>query len=193
MRLWPRAPAALLGLFLLAAAPLAAAPVIEGRFTLMDQEGRTVTESVLHGRPALLYFGFTSCPDVCPTDLARIASVAAAVRKQYGIALRPVFITVDPKRDRPKVVKAYVNAFSPDFIGLTGTPAQIADVARQYHVYYKKVPIGDKGAYTMDHSTFVFLLDAKGRYVAHYGRKLTAAQISTAAGTALQARGSDRR
>lgn len=178
----------LMSLVLLVAAPLAAAPVTGGRFALTDQEGRAVTESILRGQPTLLYFGFTSCPDVCPTDLVKVASAVAAVKKRYGVAVRPVFITVDPERDRPKKVKAYVNAFSPDFIGLTGTPEQIADVARQYHVYYKKVPIGDKGAYTMDHSTFVFLLDPQGRYVAHYGRKLTAAQISTAVGTALAAR-----
>lgn len=189
MRMSARLLAALLGLSLLATPLLAAAaPAIGGRFALTDQEGRAVTESVLRGQPTLLYFGFTSCPDVCPTDLVKFASVAATVKKRHSMAVRVVFITVDPERDRPKVLKAYVNAFSPDFIGLTGTPEQIADVARQYHVYYKKVPIGDKGAYTMDHSTFVFLLDARGRYAAHYGRKLTAEQLATAIGTALTAR-----
>lgn len=164
------------------------APIGEVRFSMVDQDGKAVTESVLAGQPSLVYFGFTSCPDICPTDLAKMKIVAEGVRKKYRVPLRPVFVTVDPERDRPANIKAYVRAFAPDFVGLTGSPAQTAEITRQFHVYYKKVPFGDKGNYTMDHSTFLFLLDAKGRYLAHYGRKVESPQLVEAIGTILARR-----
>ena len=143
---------------------------VGGPFKLVDQDGRKVTHATYAGKPVLMYFGFSSCPDVCPTDLARIERIARRVQQASGVAVTPIFVTVDPERDTPAKMKVYVSLFGKDFVGLTGTPAQIKDIAAKYHVYYKKVPYGDKGQYTMDHSTFLFLLDRQGRYVDHFGR-----------------------
>ncbi|MET3930196.1 cytochrome oxidase Cu insertion factor (SCO1/SenC/PrrC family) [Lysobacter sp. OAE881] len=143
---------------------------IGGSFRLTDQDGKAVTQATYAGKPALMYFGFSSCPDVCPTDLARIERIARRVQQDSGVAVTPIFVTIDPERDTPAKMKTYVSIFGKDFVGLTGTPAQIKDIAAKYHVYYKKVPYGDKGHYTMDHSTFLFLLDRQGRYVDHFGR-----------------------
>ncbi|MEG2803660.1 SCO family protein [Stenotrophomonas sp.] len=179
--LWPAlVPAITMSLLLLSMQPLAAQtqPLIGGGFTLTDQNGRAVTDRSFHGKPVLLYFGFTSCPDVCPTDLARLQRIARRVQKQGGPALTPVFVSIDPARDTPAKMKAYVSLFGPDMVGLTGTAAQVAAVADGYHVYYKKVPYGQKGQYMMDHSTFVFLLDRNGRYVDHFGRTADEAQVA---------------
>lgn len=187
---WMRA-LVLLGFLTGMATAWASAPIGDVRFSMVDQDGKAVTEALFDGSPTLLYFGFTSCPDVCPTDLAKMAAVVAQVQREYGTRLRPVFVTVDPERDTPASLKGYVKWFSPDFVGLTGSPAQVADIARQYHVFYRKVPISDRGHYTMDHSTFLFLLDDSGKYVAHFGRKMEAPQIVSAIGarrSALMAR-----
>ncbi|HYG07114.1 MAG TPA: SCO family protein [Stenotrophomonas sp.] len=161
------------------AAP-AAAPGddIGGPFQLVDGNNRHVTDKTFHGKPVLLYFGFTSCPDVCPTDLARIERIARRVQKAGAPAPVPVFVSIDPERDTPARMKAYVGAFGSDFVGLTGTPAQVARIADLYHVYYKKVPYGQHGQYTMDHSTFLFLLDRNGRYVDHFGRGTDEAAVA---------------
>jgi protein SCO1/2 len=173
-------PAAALSLLLLSLQPLAASPppLIGGSFTLIDQNGRQVTDRSFHGKPVLLYFGFTSCPDVCPTDLARLERIARRVQKQGGPALTPIFVSVDPARDTPATLKRYVSLFGGDVVGLTGTPAQIAEVTDRYHVYYRKVPYGHQGQYMMDHSTFVFLLDRNGHYVDHFGRTADEVQVA---------------
>ena len=181
--------AAALAVSLLLVPPLAAQspPRTGGAFKLTDQSGREVTERSFQGKPALLYFGFTSCPDVCPTDLARVARIARRVRSLGGPSLVPIFVSVDPARDTPARMKAYVSVFGPDFVGLTGTPAQIAEVTDRYHVYYQKVPYGSRGQYMMDHSTFLFLLDREGRYVDHFGRTADEAQVARRIVTALAA------
>jgi cytochrome oxidase Cu insertion factor (SCO1/SenC/PrrC family) len=175
---------------LLVMPPLAARtpPSTGGSFNLTDQNGREVTERSFQGAPALLYFGFTSCPDVCPTDLARVARIARRVQSLGGPSLTPIFVSVDPARDTPARMKAYVSVFGRDFVGLTGTPAQVAEVADRYHVYYQKVPYGRRGQYMVDHSTFVFLLDRDGRYVDHFGRTADEAQVAVRILTALAAR-----
>ncbi|WP_448143014.1 SCO family protein [Stenotrophomonas bentonitica] len=179
---WPAlVPAVTLSLLLLSMQPLAAQnqTLIGGPFKLTDQNGRAVTDRSFHGKPVLLYFGFTSCPDVCPTDLARVQRIARRVQKAGGPSLTPIFVSIDPERDTPARMKGYVSAFGPGMVGLTGTPAQVAAITDRYHVYYKKVPYGRKGQYMMDHSTFVFLLDRNGRYVDHFGRTADEAQVAT--------------
>lgn len=173
-------PAVALSLLLLSLQPLAASPqpLIGGSFTLVDQNGRQVTDRSFHGKPVLLYFGFTSCPDVCPTDLARLERIVRRVQKEGGPALTPIFVSIDPARDTPTKLKAYVGPFGSDFVGLTGTAAQVAAIADHYHVYYKKVPYGHQGQYMMDHSTFLFLLDRNGRYVDHFGRNVDEGQVA---------------
>ncbi|WP_145481684.1 SCO family protein [Stenotrophomonas rhizophila] len=175
-----RLPVLSLSLLLLAAQPVwAQGPDrIGGPFSLTDQDGRAVSDRTFHGKPVLLYFGFTSCPDVCPTDLARVQHIATRVRKAGGPAITPIFVSIDPARDTPAKMKSYVSVFGPDMVGLTGTPRQIAAVTDAYHVYYKKVPYGTQGQYMMDHSTFVFLLDRTGRYVDHFGRTADEAKVA---------------
>ena len=141
---------------------------IHAEFPLTDQDGRTVTAQDLAGKPMLLYFGYTYCPDVCPTELANI-SQAMDILGTDADAVQPVFITVDPERDTAEVMKAYLGHFDDGFVGLTGTPEQIAAAAKAAKVYYAKVeqPDSDVG-YLMDHSGFVYLLGPDGRYLSHF-------------------------
>ena len=150
---------------------------IGGPFQLINQNGQRVTERSF-GQPALLYFGFMTCPAICPTDLARMARISRQLQQQQGIRVRPVFVTIDPERDTPAKLKKYVNYFAKNFVGLTGSAQEIGRITDAYHVYYKKVPSGDKpGQYTMDHSTHLFLLDSEGRYLKHFGRGMDEKEI----------------
>ncbi len=144
---------------------------IGGSFTLIDQDGRTVSDADLRGRPFLVFFGFTNCPDVCPTTLFEVSEVLRALGPQAD-GMRAFFITVDPERDTPPVLKDYLSSFDPHLSGLTGDPAAIAAVAKAYRVYYKKVPL-DQGGYTMDHTAVVYLMDKNGRFVSPFNLKRT--------------------
>lgn len=149
---------------------------IGGAFELTNQNGQRVTERSF-AEPVLLYFGFMTCPDVCPTDLAKMARIARQLQQQ-SIKVRPVFVTIDPERDTPEKLKQYVHYFASDFVGLTGSAQDIVRITDAYHVYYKKVPSGDKpGQYMMDHSTILFLLDSQGRYLKHFGRGMDEKEI----------------
>lgn len=160
----------LTALCLVASAVHAQGPAVGGPFQLTDQDGHAVTQASFAGRPLLLYFGYTSCPDVCPVDLAKIVKIAGAVRQASGVTVTPVFVTIDPERDTPSRLQAYVRAFGKDVVGLTGTTTQIGAITDEYHVYFKKVPVD--GGYLMDHSTMLFLVGSNGAYLDHYGRKL---------------------
>ncbi len=131
-------------------------------FTLTAHNGAPFTRADLTGAPALVFFGFTHCPDVCPTTLVKLAAVrrAAAVP-----GLRVILVTVDPQRDTPAALAAYVHAFDADFIGLTGPPSQLEALARYFGVVTSRVDLPG-GDYTMDHSAVVFVLDARAREVA---------------------------
>jgi len=158
---------------------------IGGPFQLTNQNGQRVTERSF-GEPTLLYFGFLTCPDICPTDLAKMARISRQLQQQQGIKVRPVFVTVDPERDTPDKLKVYVKYFASDFVGLTGSAQEIARITDAYHVYYKKAPYGDQpGQYMMDHSTILFLLDSQGRYLKHFGRGLDEKEIEKQVVTAL--------
>lgn len=157
---------------------------VGGPFQLTDQNGQRVNERSF-GQPALLYFGFMTCPAICPTDLAKMARISRQL-KQQGINVRPVFVTIDPERDTPKKLKTYVNYFASDFVGLTGSPQEIVRITDAYHVYYKKVPSGDRpDQYMMDHSTILFLIDSQGRYLKHFGRGMDEKEIEKQVATAL--------
>jgi protein SCO1/2 len=139
---------------------------IGGPFSLTDQNGRTVTEQDLKGKPFLVFFGYTNCPDFCPTTMFEISEVL----KKLGPAAdrtRALFITVDPERDTPAALKDYVSSFDPHIIALTGEPEAIAAVAKSYRAYYRKVPLKD-GGYTMDHLVLVYLMDKEGRFVSRF-------------------------
>jgi protein SCO1/2 len=144
---------------------------VGGPFRLTDQDGRAVTEQDLKGRPSLVFFGFTHCPDVCPTTLFDISEIMRALGPDAD-RTRAVFITVDPERDTQGVLKDYLSSFDPHLTGLTGDPAAIATVAKEYRVYYKKVPLDD-GSYTMDHTAIVYLMDKSGQFVSPFNMKRT--------------------
>jgi len=138
---------------------------IGGLFTLTSPDGTTVTDQTYRGKWLLVYFGFTSCPDSCPTALLEIS---AALEKLGPDAdkLQPLFITVDPQRDTPAVMGNYTQSFDPRIVGLTGTPQQIAAVAQEYGAYYEPRKSGPgAGDYVMDHSTYLYLMDAEGKFL----------------------------
>ena len=137
---------------------------IGGPFTLTDGAGRTVTDRDLRGKYLLVYFGYTFCPDVCPTTLNQVADALDRLGPKAD-RLQTLFITVDPQRDTAKVVADYAAAFSPRIMGLTGTPAQIAAVAREYRVYYQVQKPAAGGEYTVDHSSLLYLMDPQGQFL----------------------------
>jgi protein SCO1/2 len=145
---------------------------VGGAFSLVDQDGRRVTDADFRGKPFLVFFGFTHCPDVCPTALFELSEVLRRLGPDAD-KTAVLFITVDPERDTPEKLKEYVSNFHPRIVGLTGSAAEIAGVEKVYRVYAKKVPLeGD--AYTMDHSAVVYLMDKDGRFVAPFNLKRTA-------------------
>jgi protein SCO1/2 len=144
---------------------------IGGPFELTDQNGRTVTERDLKGRPFLVFFGFTRCPDICPTTLFEVSEIMRVLGKDAD-RVGALFITVDPERDTPAALKDYLSSFDPHLAGLTGEPAAVAAVAKAYRVYFKKVPL-DQGGYTMDHTAIVYLMDKDGRFVSPFNMKRT--------------------
>ena len=140
-----------------------------GAFTLINQDGETVRESDFAGRYRLIYFGYGFCPDVCPTDLALIGrglQAFEAASPAQGRTVAPIFITIDPQRDTPAVLRPFVAAFHPRLIGLTGTAGQIAAVMKAYGVYAKRMDTGDAANYLMDHSAMVYLFGPEGRPIA---------------------------
>ena len=136
---------------------------IAGPFTLVDDTGAQVSEADLKGKPTVMYFGYTFCPEVCPTTLTDLAQWMQMIG-QDADRLNYVFVTVDPERDTPKVMHDYVSAFDPRIRGLTGTSEQIAKVAKEYGVYYKRIPTSD-GGYVMDHSAVLYMMDPNVRFV----------------------------
>jgi len=133
-------------------------------FTLPDAEGRRVSLADYRGKLVLLYFGYATCPDVCPTDLATIG----AALERLGPAARevqPLFVTLDPERDTPAVLRDYAKAFHPSFVALTGSPDEIRRVATDFKVFFEKVPLPGTQTYAVDHTAYTFLLDRKGEFV----------------------------
>jgi cytochrome oxidase Cu insertion factor (SCO1/SenC/PrrC family) len=150
---------------------------IGGDFTLIDQFGQTRTNRDFLGRYRLVFFGFTFCPSVCPTELQKITDVMA----QLGTAadqVTPMFISIDPERDTSDVMAEFLGHFDARFVGLTGTRAQIDTVVRLYKVYAAKVPFAGSNDYTMDHSSFVYLMDRDGQLVTLYRAEQIAEQIA---------------
>lgn len=131
-------------------------------FALTDFNGQPRTLADYKGKVVALFFGFTQCPDACPTAMVKLAGIAKALGPDAA-RLQVVFITVDPERDTPALLKEYVPAFDPSFAGLYGTPQQIAEVAKSYKAYYNKVKGSTADSYTIDHSTFTYLYDPQGR------------------------------
>ncbi len=135
-------------------------------FTLVSQSGQPITEKALRGKPTALFFGFTHCPEVCPTTLFELNGWMEKVDPQ-GNKLQAYFVTVDPERDTPEIMNQYVSNVSKRITGISGSPEKVADVIKGFRVYAKKVPVDENnpdGDYTMDHTASVFLLDSAGRF-----------------------------
>ncbi|WFU17430.1 SCO family protein [Bradyrhizobium sp. CB3481] len=144
---------------------------IGGPFQLVDQAGQTVSEQNLKGKPTLIFFGFTHCPDVCPTSLFEISEVLKAMGSDAD-KVNAWFVSVDPERDTAAAMKDYLSSFDPHLKGLTGDPADVAKVLSAYRVYARKVPLKD-GDYTMDHTALIYLMDRDGHFVAPFNLKRT--------------------
>ena len=140
---------------------------IGGPFTLIDTTGKTVTDADYRGKLMLIYFGYTFCPDVCPTSLGTMAQALDQLTPAERAQVVPIFITVDPERDSFDQLAQYVGNFAPDLIGLTGSREQINAVETEYHVYARKAE-GSGPNYTMDHSSIFYLMGRDGQFVGHY-------------------------
>ncbi len=148
-----------------------AVAAVGGPFHLEDQDGKPVSDADMKGRPFLVFFGFTHCPDICPTTLFDISQVLHQLGKDAD-RTGALFITVDPERDTPAKLKDYLSNFDPHLRGLTGDPAAVAAAAKAYRVYAKKIPL-ENGDYTMDHTAVVYLMDKDGHFVAPFNLKRT--------------------
>jgi len=159
------------------AAGSALSSMIGGKFDLVDQNGKPFSDADLKGKWQLVFFGYTHCPDVCPTTLNEISlafdKLPTAERGKVGV----VFISVDPERDTPAVLKEYVASFSAPVTALTGTAAEVAQAAKDYRVYYAKHPNAD-GSYDMDHSALIYIMDPQGRFTASFTPDDTADKIA---------------
>jgi len=156
-------------------------PQIGGPFALVDQDGETVTQDSFGGKYLLIYFGYTYCPDVCPTDLAKIASAMDALGADAD-KVQPIFITVDPERDTPEQMKLYVKQFYPRLIGLTGTPEQIAAAAQAYRAQYEKVKDPKaEGGYSMEHTPYIYFMSPDNKFLTFFvGTSVTPEEMAKA-------------
>ncbi len=143
-----------------------------GSFQMTNHLGQTVTEASFQGKFPLYFFGFTFCPDICPTELLTIAQTLESLPPELASVFQPIFVTVDPARDTAEVMAEYVTQFHPSIIGLTGTQQQMADMAKKWRVYYTKR--GEDEYYTMDHSAFLYLMDKQGVFIDMFPNNLDA-------------------
>lgn len=145
---------------------------VGGPFHLIDQNGKPVSDADFHGRYMLIYFGYSFCPDVCPTTLAVMGQALDKLGNERSQRIVPIFITIDPARDTPKVLGDYMKAFGPQFVGLTGSDAQIKAAEKEYHVYAAKRPL-EGGNYGMDHSSVIYLMGPNGKMVSFYDEAIS--------------------
>jgi protein SCO1/2 len=145
---------------------------IGGPFSLVDQDGKRVTEADFKGKLQLIYFGYTFCPDACPTALGTITAAMGKLGADADKVV-PIFITVDPERDTQQVMKEYASNFDPRLRALTGTVAETTAAANAYKIYFTKAEGGDPQHYLVDHSTLIYLMDRDGKYLAHFGPQAT--------------------
>ena len=146
---------------------------VGGPFELIDQNGKVVTDKDFHGKPLLVFFGFTHCPDICPTTLFEVSEVFNALGADAD-KVAAIFVTVDPERDTPEKLKLYLSSFHPRISALSGSEAQVEAIKKVYYVYAKRIPL-DGGGYTMDHTSIVYLMDKEGRFIAPFNLKRDAA------------------
>lgn len=147
----------------------ASGPRIGGPFSLTDHNGKAVTDADYRGRYMLVFFGYTYCPDICPTAMQTISDALDMLGDKANNIV-PVFISVDSKRDTPEHMKAFVESFHPNIVGLTGTPDQVAEVAKNYVVYYSRIEVEGSGGedYFLNHSSITYLMDPHGHFITHF-------------------------
>jgi len=159
-------------------------PAIGGPFTLVNGDGKSVTDADFKGQWMLIYFGYTFCPDVCPTALSSVAGAMDKIPAAQADKLTPVFVTVDPARDTPEVVKEYAAAFHPRMVGLTGSQEQVTAVMKAYKVYGARAKAqgktNDDATYTVDHSSILYLIGPDGRFVAHFPHGTSVDELAAA-------------
>jgi len=151
------------------ATPPLAGATIGGPFTLTNQDGRTVGNKDFAGKYRIMYFGYTYCPDVCPTDMQHLGAAMRLLDQQdpaLSARIVPIFVTVDPERDTPAVLKQFVSAFYPRMVGLTGSPSAIRKVADEYRIFYKKQPPSPGGGYLVQHSDYAYLMSPENKPLA---------------------------
>lgn len=154
--------------------------LVGGPFTLTDHAGRKVTDKDFRGHYMLVFFGYTYCPDICPTEL-QVMSAALDSLGAKADDIQPIFITFDPQRDTPEVLKQYVTNFHPRLVGLTGTPEEIAVAAKAYRVFYNRLEnTSGPDTYLMDHSTITYLMDKQGKFLKHFSYSTDAAALAQA-------------
>ena len=163
---------------------LAIMPRVGGEFTALDQDAALITQDIFQDHYSLVYFGFTYCPAICPTELQKMTAALQKLEKHApdkAKQLQPFFVSIDPERDTPETVKSYISLFHPKFSGITGNPEQIAHLKKLYHVFAEKVWDEEAGKnsddYTMDHSSYIYLLNPEGRLLAIYRMKDDADKI----------------
>lgn len=170
-----------LGLLLaLAPAGGGAAVQIGGPFELVDQHGATRTDAGFRGSYLLIYFGYTYCPDLCPTTLHEMADAIEDLAVQSPAKagrVVPMFVSIDPERDTPEVLRGYAEQFDPRLVALTGTPGALAKIGRRYGVFFAQVPTGKPGQYLMSHTSFVYLIGPDGKYLEHFERDATVGDL----------------
>ena len=152
------------------------ATLVGGSYSLTDHNGKKVTDKSFPNKFKIIYFGYTFCPDICPTGMA-VISQALDLLGNKAKRIKPIFITVDPKRDNVEIMAEYHNHFHPSFSNLTGTLDQIRRVAKLYRVYYKKSDASEAENYLMDHSSIMYVLSPEGEYINHFGPQITPEQI----------------
>ena len=151
---------------------------VGGAFSLTDQTGRHVTDKHFTGHYRLIYFGFTSCPDVCPVHMQKMTEALKMLDDRQASKITPIFITIDPERDTPPTLKAYLSNFSPHFVGLTGTLKQVQEVENGYKVYAAKVQGGSATDYMMNHSAYIYLMGPSGEFIDILDPDLKASDIA---------------
>lgn len=150
--------------------------LIGGAFEAIDHNGNPITDEALKGHYSIVYFGFTHCPDICPTGLLKIANALDAMESGSEEVI-PYFVSIDPERDTPEVLAQYVGHFHPRLVGITGTPEQIKTVADAYKVYHKKQEVDSALGYLIDHSGFIYLMNPQGEYVSHFSHSASEIEI----------------
>jgi cytochrome oxidase Cu insertion factor (SCO1/SenC/PrrC family) len=148
--------------------------LIGGEFTLIDQNARNFSSKQLRGKYFLLYFGFTNCPNICPTDIAIISAAMDTLKSDKVV---PVFITIDPKRDTPERLQQFFTGFNKNFIALTGSPEVLKDVQFNYKIYSQEVKVSDRAGYVFEHSSYTYLMGKKGEFITHFPHNSDPAEL----------------